>query len=260
MLGRTFDARDDAAGPKVAIANETFARHYFPGQNPIGRRVGSSKDQYDTEIVGVVKDGKYTSLREAATRILYMPGAQVGSFFVPKVVHVLTARDPAALAGTVRSLVREIDRNVPVSGITTVQQAIDRSLTQDKLIATLCGMFSALALCLSAVGLYGVMSYWVSRRVREIGIRMALGATRTEILGQVIGEAARLIAVGALAGLAASYAAVKLVSSLLYGVEPADPASAMLALAVLVSAALAAVWIPARRAAGIDPMTALRHE
>jgi macrolide transport system ATP-binding/permease protein len=192
--------------------------------------------------------------------MMYVPGTQVANFFTPPVVHLRTAGDPAALAGTVRSVVREVDRNVPVFDIATVQQEIDRSLTQDKLIATLCGVFSGLALCLSAVGLYGVMSYWVSRRIREIGIRMALGATRGEILGQVLGEAFRLIAVGAGLGLPASYAAVKLVRSMLYGVEPLDPMSAVLALSVLAVAAALAVWIPARRAAGIDPMSALRYE
>jgi ABC-type antimicrobial peptide transport system permease subunit len=173
---------------------------------------------------------------------------------------VRTAGDPTALAPAVRSLVREIDRNVPLYNMGTVQGEIDRSLMQDKLIATLCSVFSGLALCLSAVGLYGVMSYWVSRRIREIGIRMALGATRGEILGQVLGEAMRLVAVGALLGLPGSYAAVKLVTSMLYGVQPLDPVSAALAIAILAVAAVLAVWIPARRAAGIDPMSALRYE
>src|SRR5205823_9032667 len=150
VLGRAFDAHDDAAGPKVAIVNESFARHYFPGRNPIGGRVGSSKDKVDIEIVGVVKDGKYTSLRETPLLMMYVPGTQVAGFFTPKVVHLRTAGDPAALAGTVRTVAREVDRNVPVFDIATVQQEIDRSLTQDKLIATLCGVFSGLALCLSA--------------------------------------------------------------------------------------------------------------
>lgn len=149
---------------------------------------------------------------------------------------------------------------MPVFDIYTVQQHIDRTLTQDKLIATLCSIFSGLALCLSAVGLYGVMSYWVSRRVREIGIRVALGATRGGILAKVVGEALRLMAAGVLLGLPAAYAARKLVASMLYGVEPADPMSAGLAIAVLAAVTLIAAWVPASRAAAIDPIRALRCE
>jgi predicted permease len=258
VAGREFTAHD-LTGSRTGIVNETFARHYFAGLNPVGRRIGFRKDLYDIEIVGVVRDGKYGSLRERPVRMLYMPGGQE-PFFAANVFHLRTVGDPAALAPAVRSLVREMDPNIPVFGIATVQEQLDRGLAQDRLIATLCGIFSALALVLSAVGLYGVMSYWVSRRIREIGIRMALGATRGEILGEVVGEAFRLVAAGAAIGLPASYAAVKLVTSMLYGVQPEDPLSAMISVAILTAAAAIAVCIPARRAAGIDPMTALRYE
>jgi predicted permease len=260
VAGRGFDERDDLAAPKVAIVNETFARYYFAGENPIGRRMGSIKDRFDTTIVGIAKDGRYSGLREAGERMVYMPAAQVGSFFEARVVHLRTGGDPAALEAAARAAAREIDPHVPVYNMSTVQQEIDRSLAQDRLVAALCSVFSGLALCLAAVGLYGVMSYWVSRRVREIGIRLALGATRAEILGQVIGEALRLLAAGVAVGLPAAYAAVKLVATMLYGVEPGDPASAAVAVAVLGCAALVAAWIPARRAARLDPMTALRYE
>jgi predicted permease len=258
VAGRDFTPHD-LIGPRTGIVNETFARHYFAGQNPVGRRIGFRKDLYDIEIVGVVRDGKYGSLRESPARMLYMPGGQE-PFFAANVFHLRTAGDPAALAPAVRSLVREVDPSLPVFGIATVQEQLDRELAQDRLIATLCGIFSGLALALSAVGLYGVMSYWVSRRIREIGIRMALGATRGEILAEVVGEAFRLVAAGALIGLPASYAAVKLVTSMLYGVQPADPVTAMISVAILTCAAAIAVYIPARRAAGIDPMAALRYE
>jgi ABC-type antimicrobial peptide transport system permease subunit len=156
--------------------------------------------------------------------------------------------------------VRELDKDLPVFDVHTVQQEVDRSLNQDKLIATLSAMFSVLALVLSAVGLYGVMSYVVSRRVREIGIRMALGAERGPIVGLVLKEAVLLVAAGVVVGLPAAWAVAKLVSSLLYGVNPADPASALAATAVLALAALAAAWIPARRASRVDPTVALRYE
>jgi predicted permease len=259
LLGRGFEPRD-SSGPRVAIVNETFARHYFGGRSPIGRRIGFEKNRHDTEIVGVVKDGKYANLREGATRMVYVPAAQTGGFFQALVIHLRTAGEPAALASAVRGVVRELDANVPVSHILTLEQHFDEALAQEKLIATLCSVFSALALGLSAVGLYGVMSYRVSRRVREIGIRMAIGATRGGILRQVMGEALRLVAGGMLLGLPLSYGVLRLVESMLYGVKPADAVSAAVAMSVLAAATLIAAWLPAGRAARIEPMRALREE
>lgn len=259
LLGREFEARDIAASPHVAVINETFARHYFPGENPIGKRVGFSKDIYDIEIVGVVKDAKYGDLREASTRMLYCPLAQ-RPMFGHMVLHLRTAGDTAPLIAAVRGYVQKMDKDLPVFDIQTVQQEVDRSLNQDKLIATLSAMFSILALVLSAVGLYGVMSYAVSRRVREIGIRMALGAERGKILRLVLKEAVLLLAAGVSIGLPAAYAVAKVLSSLLYGVDPADPASALIATSILGIVALAAAWIPAKRAARVDPTVALRYE
>ncbi|HXB74345.1 MAG TPA: ABC transporter permease [Candidatus Acidoferrales bacterium] len=259
LMGREFDARDTATAPQVAVINETFARHYFPGQNPLGRRLGFNKDRYDVEIVGVVKDAKYGNLREASTRMLYGPLTQ-RRLWGHMVLHLRTAGEVAPLVAAVRSYVRELDKDLPVFDVQTVQQEVDRSLNQDKLIATLSGMFSILALVLSAIGLYGVMSYAVSRRVREIGIRMALGAEAGKIVGLVLKEAALLVTAGVLVGLPAAYAAARIVSGLLYGVNPADPASALLATAALGLVAMAAAWIPARRAARVSPTVALRCE
>jgi predicted permease len=259
LLGRGFDARDTATAPPVAVINETFARHYFAGENPIGRRFGFARDQFDVEIVGVVKDARYSDLREEPVRMFYGPLAQ-RRLWGHMVLHLRTAGDLAPLAAAIRSYVRELDKDLPVFDVHTVQQEVDRSLNQDKLIATLSAMFSVLALVLSAVGLYGVMSYVVSRRVREIGIRMALGAERGPIVGLVLKEAVLLVAAGVVVGLPAAWAVAKLVSSLLYGVNPADPASALAATAVLALAALAAAWIPARRASRVDPTVALRYE
>jgi ABC-type antimicrobial peptide transport system permease subunit len=176
------------------------------------------------------------------------------------VLHLRTAGDPTTLAAAVRSQVRELDKDLPVFGVETVQQEVDRSLMQDKLIATLSGLFSALALALAAVGLYGAISYAVSRRIREIGIRVALGAERGMILWMVLKEAAMLVVIGVCVGLPAAFAASRLVGGTLYGIQPADPISAAAAAAVLGVVALLAAWIPARRAARMDAMKALRWE
>jgi predicted permease len=259
LLGRDFDVRDGANAGRVAVINETFARHYFTGKNPLGKRLGFTKDRYDVEIVGVVKDSKYGNLREVSTRMLYTALSQVpikGHI----VLHLRTSGDVAPLVAAVRSYVRELDKDLPVFDVETVQQEVDRSLNQDRLIATLAGIFSILALTLSAVGLYGVMSYAVSRRVREIGIRMALGAERGKILSLVLKEALLLVASGVALGLPAAYAVAKIVASQLYGVSPADPLSALGGVAILGLVALAAAWIPARRASRVDPTVALRYE
>jgi predicted permease len=259
LMGRDFNDRDTAAAPGAAIVNETFARHYFGTQNPLGHRIGNAKDHIDIEIVGVVKDSKYGGLRETPARMVYRALAQRGAFGA-MTVHVRTAGDPIALGSAVRAEVRNLNRNLPVTDMHTVRDLVDRAMVQDRLVATLSALFSALALALCAVGLYGVMSYAVSRRAREIGIRMALGGTRGSIARQVVKEAAVLVAAGVLVGLPVCYAVLKLVSGLLFGLAPADAVSTAAAVAVLAAAAFAAAWIPARRASRVDPMTALRWE
>ena len=257
IFGREFSARDSAAAPKVAIVNQTFARHYFGNQNPLGKRLGYRDGIFDMEVVGVVRDSKYGGLREEATRMLYLAAAQRP--YGGGVVHVRTAGDAEVLGPLARAEVRALDRDLPVNDLTTVRLELDRALTQDRLVAALSTLFSALALVLSAVGLYGVMSYAVSRRTREIGIRMALGAERGNIARQVLQEVAMLMLAGVLLGLPAAYAVLKLVSGMLFGLSSTDTATTVLAVAVLGLAALIAAWLPARRAARVDPMVALRY-
>ena len=260
LLGRDFELRDSRNGPKVMIVNETFARHYLPDRNPIGARVGFSRNKFDVEIVGVVRDSKYASLREPATRMMYTPLFQSSYLLGQTVLHVRSAGSPASLIALVRDRVRALDSNLPVFNIHTVEERVDQSLTQEKLLATLSGLFGGLALALAAVGLYGVMAYAVGQRTREIGIRMALGADRGVILTQVLREAGVMTLGGILLGLPMAYGLTKLVSSLLYGIRPTDPAAVCGAVVALVIAAMIAAWIPARRATRVDPLVALRCE
>jgi predicted permease len=259
--GRDFSLHDTTETPKVAIINEAFARHFYGTTNPVGRRLGFGKNVFDVEIVGLVKDMKVSGLREAPVRMLFLPALQRSVFgFGGGAIHVRTAVDPATLASQVRAEVRAIDPNLPLADVSTVRQHVDRAMMQDRLIARLSTLFSALALILSAVGIYGVMSYAVSRRTREIGIRMALGEAHSSIAKRILKEAGGLTLAGAAIGIPAAYAILRLVSGLLFGLTPADPVSAAAAIGVLGCTAFLAAWLPARRASRVDPMIALRHE
>jgi predicted permease len=259
MLGRDFDDRDVASKAGVMIVNETFARHYFGDENPVGRHVGLAPGVFDVEIVGVVKDGKYTGLREQPVRMMYVPYRErVGASQMT--VLVRTAGDPLVLAPTLRQKATDIDRRAIVHDIATAQDQIDRSLLRERLVATISGLFGALALLLAAIGLYGVLSYGIARRTREFGIRIAIGAEGRSILRMVLREAGWVLACGIVAGLAAAWWLGRIVSSLLYGVQPDDLATLGIAVGVLAAAGTLAAWIPARRASRIDPIQALRCE
>jgi predicted permease len=259
LAGRDIGAQDGRDTPKVALINETFAKHYFPGTNPVGGRVGFDLDKYDMEIVGVVRDSKYGNLREPSTRMIYTAVAQ-SRLWGSMILHARAAGSPASLVSMVREQVRAIDKDLPVFNVYTVEERVSRSLSQEKLMATLSGLFGGLALALAAVGLYGVMSYAVGQRTREIGIRMALGAGRGVILKRVLWEAGAMTLAGVLLGLPVAWALARLVSSMLYGLRPTDPVATGGAVAALALAALLAAWVPARRATRVDPLVALRYE
>jgi predicted permease len=259
LLGRDFESRDEASQREVMIVNETFARHYFEGENPVGKRLGTSAGVYNFEIVGVVKDSKYTGLREGAIRMMYVPlRTRRGGGHA--VVHLRTAGNPTALASAFRRKVRELDPNAPVFNMHTVQAEVDRSLLRERLVGTTTGLFAVLALVLAAVGLYGLMSYGVTRRTREFGIRMAIGARATSIATLVLREAFGLLLAGVAVGLAAAWALGRIIDTLLFGIEPMDPLSTAIAVLLLVAASLVAAWIPARRASRVSPTTALRFQ
>jgi len=259
MVGRDFDDRDVASKASVMIVNETFARHYFGDENPVGRRIGLAPGVFDVEIVGVVKDGKYTGLREQPVRMMYVPHRErIGASQMT--VLVRTAGDPLTFAPTLRQKAADVDRQAIVHDIATAQDQIDRSLLRERLVATISGLFGALALLLAAIGLYGVLSYGIARRTREFGIRIAIGAEGRSILRMVLSEAGWVLGCGIVAGLGAAWWLGRIVSSLLYGVQPDDLASIGIAVGVLAVAGTLAAWIPARRASRIDPIQALRYE
>jgi len=256
VAGREFNERDNAAGPKVAIINQAFAKMYFPGRNPLGRRLGTSRSHIEFEVAGVARDMAHGSLREPAKPFLYFPFEQH-----PLDRTVFYVRGYGAQLGpAVRAALRQIDANLPVMDLATMQSRVDRSVSIERSIATLAAGFGLLATLLAAVGLYGVVAYAVARRTVEIGVRMALGAARSDIYRIVLKEVGILLLAGAAAGLPVALALGKVIESQLYGVTPHDPLLIAAAVAVLTAVALAAAFVPARRAASIDPVRALRGE
>jgi len=260
VVGREFTERDAAGAPKVAIINEAMAKYYFPGVNPVGHRIGWRRGSAtDIEIVGVVKDAKSSTLREKIPRFVYTPYMQETDL-TQMTFYVRARGDAAAIGGAVRSAVQHVDPNLPIFGMKTVDQQVDDSLFVERMVAALSVGFGALATLLAAIGLYGLMSYSVARRTREIGIRMALGAERRSVLWLVIREVAVLVGVGIVVGVPVALALGRLVQSQLFDLSATDPLAFGGAAALLAAVALLAGYVPARRATRVDPMLALRYE
>jgi len=262
LRGRDFTLRDVKGAPKVGIVNERFAEQYFPGRNPLGMRVGMGGDpgtKLDIEIVGVVRDTKYEDLRQEVPYELYIPYVQT-NFVQGMTMYVRTQGDPANLTAALRRTVHDIDSSVPVYRVRTLEQQVDQSLLTERLLAGLSAVFACLATLLAALGIYGVMAYMVTRRTREIGIRMALGASRGTVVWLVLREALLLAAVGIVVGAPASWALSRLVRSQLFGIQPADPATMLIGIIGIAAMIAISGYLPARRATGIDPMRALRWE
>jgi predicted permease len=261
LTGREFSTRDRTGAPLVAIVNEAFAHEFFPGENPLGQRFGDDgpKSAGKFEIVGVVKDARYTNLRFPPRPMIFHSLWQYGP--VPAyVLHVQVMGDPETMAASIRRSIQNIDPGLVVYGIRTMTEQISGTLLQERTFATLCSLFGVLALGLCCVGLYGITSFSVTRRTKEIGIRMALGAPRRQVLWLFLRETLRLAAIGGMIGIPAALACMKLFRSLLYGLTPSDPSSLLIALLMLAGVAVAACLLPARRATKIDPMVALRYE
>jgi len=258
-LGRDIAESDTSDAPKVIVVNEQFVRQFFSGANPLGRHITLGK-KTDVEIVGVVSDAKYFDLRSAAPATIYPPWVQESNLNTALHFEVRTAADPRGLMSSVQQLMAAMDKKVSAYDMKTEVEQIDQSLFATRILAELTSFFGALAALLASVGLYGVMAFGVSRRTREIGVRVALGASRGEIVGMVVREMFVLVAMGLGIGVAAALGASRLIASFLYGVTPSDPFTCAAVCAVLAGVALAACVVPAHRASLVDPMVALRHE
>jgi predicted permease len=259
LSGRGFDDRDSDTSPKVVMINQAAAKKYFANEDPVGQRFGSSLETAgQLEVVGIVRDVKYDSVRDAAPPTMFVPYAQtrVGN----AVFEVRTRSAPAAITGAVREAVRQIDQNLPVMDVSTQLEQVEMRFQQERFFAQAYTTFGVVALLLAALGLFGLMSYNVARRTNEIGIRMALGAQRRDVLRLVMRESMILVIVGVVAGLALALFASRFVATLLYGVPPTDLLALALAILVMLTVSAVAGYIPARRASRVDPMVALHYE
>jgi predicted permease len=267
VSGREFNVQDERSGGadpgvlRTAIINEKLARRYFGDVNPLGKRFYSpGQPERKFEIVGVVKDAKYRSLRQESPPTFYVPFFQESAPGQGIIFAFRTSADPRAAIASLHSVIREVDAAARVRTVKTMDEVVNASVHQERVIAQLGGFFSIFALALACLGLYGVLSFAIVQRTREIGMRVALGAQRHHILSLVIGHGVRLSLLGAVIGVAGAFAATRLVSSLLFGVAPSDPTTFVGVSLLLLLVGVLASWLPARRAAKVDPMEALRYE
>lgn len=266
VSGRTFTPQDDADHPGVAIVNEAFVRHYFPNENPLGRRIRpgppgriwDGKKLTSFEIVGVVRDVKFDGLASASEPAYYLPATQ--SPLNDMTILVRTTSDPQSIISGLRQAVWAIDPNQPISNVNTLERIVSESIAQPRLNMLLMMLFGGLALLLSAVGIYGLLSYAVTQRTQEMGIRMALGANVTDVLKLVLKQGMFLTLAGEVIGLAGAFALTRLMRGLLFGVTPTDTTIFAGVVVVLTLTALLACYLPARQATKVDPLVALRYE
>jgi predicted permease len=267
LAGRTFKPQDAGRAPRVAVVNQAFAQRYFSNENPVGRRFGFGEDEAnEIEIVGMVRDAKYARQHDDIQPTAYLPWRQDLRSLARATFEVRTAGDPAATVSAIRQAVREVDANLPLIDIRTQADQADQMLAMERLLARLLTLFGLLAQQLASIGLFGVMAYAVSQRTHEIGIRMALGADRGDVLRMILWHGMTLVLLGIGLGLASAYVLTQYLGSwvnlsgMLYGVQPSDPLTYGVIAVLLTLVGLAACFIPAWRATKVDPMTALRCE
>jgi putative ABC transport system permease protein len=258
LQGRAFTARDNASAPMVVIVNQTIADRYWPGQNPIGKHLANSRDMIQREVVGVVADVKFSALSAASVEETYLPLEQ--NPWLATTLIVAAPGSSQGLVAAVRRKIAEVDADLPIAGVATMEQVVSTSVAQPRLIAQFVGLFAGSALLLATIGIYGVMAYTVSARKQEMGIRMAMGATSGDILRLVVGQGMRLALLGVAGGVVISLALTRMIAGLLFGVRAFDPFTFGLAATALVLAAFAACYLPARRAMRVDPIVVLRYE
>jgi putative ABC transport system permease protein len=266
VAGRKFTSTDDQDHPGVAVLNESFVKHYFPNEKALGQRLRPSppariwKNQRLTsfEIVGIVRDVKLAGLEAPSEPAYYLPAAQAP--LQDMTLLVRTTTDPLSVVGAVRGAVLSIDPNQPISNVSTLEKVVDESVAQRRLNMLLMGLFGALAMLLSAVGIYGLLSHAVTQRTQEMGIRMALGAQVSDVLKLVLKQGMMLALIGEAIGLVGALALTRLIRGLLFGVTPNDVTTFVVVAGVLGIVALLACYLPARRATKVDPLIALRYE
>jgi len=259
VLGRELTLQDNQSAPRVVVVNQSLAQRFFPQQNPLERLVILGGEEM--RIVGVARDTKYGGIREELEPLAYLPYLQNSAGPASELSFaVRTQGHSSATIAAIRHAIQSVDRNIPVYNVRLQSDLIARSFAHERLFATLSSFFGLLALALVSIGLYGLMSYTVARRTHEIGIRMALGAQRVDVLRMVLRESLLLVVIGSVIGLAAAFATTRLISGMLFGLTPNDPLSLALATSLLLVMGALAGWLPARRAANVDPLIALRYE
>jgi predicted permease len=260
LAGRTFSTADTATSQRVAVISEHVAKTMFPPGNPIGMHfgLGSHKPENDFEVIGIVKDAKLRALNEKPRNINYLSYHQwdwgFGDF------EVRYTGDFTAISTSVQQTIHSINPNIRITHVTTLDEQVARTMTNQRLVAQLSAFFGLLAVFLSAIGIYGLMSYVVSRRTNEIGIRMALGAARSGVRWLVLREILLLVAVGIVLGIPITLMGNRLIQNMLYGLKGSDPLSIVLSVTILLVVATLAGYLPARKASRLDPMVALRYE
>jgi putative ABC transport system permease protein len=260
LRGRDFTARDDSLAPPVMIVNQTFAKRMFGDEDPIGKRAMSSRDErVYREIIGVVRDMRYSDARDSSRALVWVPYAQDNAWH-QGILTVRTRANPLNVLPAVRRELQALDRSIALANVGTMDQAMARSVASDRLLAILLGAFATLALLLAGIGIFGVLSYAIAQRTRELGIRLALGARRGDVVRLVARETAPMVAGGVALGLVCALALARFVRSMLYEVGPADPATFVVVGLTLAVVGVVSALAPARRASRVDPVIAMRAE